>query len=213
MKILIKSVLGKILIDGDFASLAEALFKSRANLSRANLFGANLSKANLFGADLSGANLSRANLSEANLSRANLFGANLSKADLSRANLSGANLSGANLSKADNAALAIAMTRILPSEGEVIGWKKCAAGVIVKLRVLADAERSHAFGRKCRASAVEVLEVVGAEVGISSYSSTITYRVGNIVKTEKPFCQDFTQECASGIHFFITREEAEAFQI
>ena len=168
MKILIKSVLGKILIDGDFASLAEALFKSKADLSGANLF---------------------------------------------RANLFRANLSGANLSKADNAALAIAMTRILPSEGEVIGWKKCAAGVIVKLRVLADAERSHAFGRKCRASAVEVLEVVGAEVGISSYSSTITYRVGNIVKTEKPFCQDFTKECESGIHFFITREEAKAYKI
>ena len=188
MKILIKSVLGKILIDGDFASLAEALFKSKADLDRANL-------------------------SEADLSEADLSGANLSEADLSKADLSGANLSEADLSRADNAALAIAMTRILPSEGEVIGWKKCAAGVIVKLRVLADAERSHAFGRKCRASAVEVLEVVGAEVGISSYSSTITYRVGNIVKTEKPFCQDFTKECESGIHFFITREEAEAYKI
>ena len=198
MRILIKSVLGKTLIDGDFTSLAEALFKSKANLSEANLSGA----------DLFGANLSNANLSEANLSWADL-----SKADLSWADLSEANLSGANLSWAKNAALAIAMTRILPSEGEVIGWKKCAAGVIVKLRVLPDAERSHAFGRKCRASAVEVLEVIGAEVGISSYSSTFTYRVGNIVKPEKPFCQDFTQECASGIHFIITREEAEAYQV
>ena len=176
--------------------------------SRADLSGADLSRANL-----SGANLSWANLSWANLSGANLSGANLSWADLSKADLSEANLSGADLSEANNAALAIAMTRILPSEGEVIGWKKCAAGVIVKLRVLPDAERSHAFGRKCRASAVEVLEVIGAEVGISSYSSTFTYRVGEIVRPELPFCKDFTQECASGIHFFITREEAEAYQV
>ncbi len=74
---------------------------SRANLSRADLYGANLYGANLSRADLYGANLSRANLSRADLYGANLYGANLSRADLSRANLSVANLSGANLSRAD----------------------------------------------------------------------------------------------------------------
>jgi uncharacterized protein YjbI with pentapeptide repeats len=89
-----------------FRALVEAAVKSRADLSRANLYGADLSGANLSRADLSGANLSRADLSGAepvrgDLSRADLSGANLSGADLSGANLSRADLSGANLSRAD----------------------------------------------------------------------------------------------------------------
>jgi hypothetical protein len=255
MKIQIKNIQGQLIINGDFVSLAGALFKNRANLfgadlsgvdlskanlskanlSKANLSGANLSWANLSGAnlswaDLSGAILSRANLSKANLSGAILSGADLSGADLSKANLSeadlsGANLSGANLSwanlsgailswanlsKAKGATLAIARTRIIPAEGEIIGWKKCQDGVLVKLRVPATAKRSNAFGRKCRASKVEVLEVIGATIGVSYSSETVTYKVGEIVKPTEPFNADFTQECASGIHFYITREEAEA---
>ena len=67
--------------------------------------------------------------------------------------------SGANLSGAKNAALAIAQTRILPSEGSIIGWKKCRDGVVVKLRIPETAKRSHAFGRKCRAERAEAYQV------------------------------------------------------
>lgn len=67
----------------------------------------------------------------------------------------------ADLSRAENASLAIAQTRILPS-GALIGWKKCRDGVVVRMRIPEEAKRSHAFGRKCRAEWVEVLEVIGA---------------------------------------------------
>jgi hypothetical protein len=189
--------------------------KSRANLSRADLSGANLSGADLSGANLSRANLSRADLSGANLSGADLSGAylsgaNLSGANLSRADLSGANLSGANLSGAKNAELIIAQTRILP-EGDLIGWKKCAGGVIVKLRIPTDAKRSHAFGRKCRAEFADVLEVFGAEIGISKHDSKTEYRAGERV-TPDAFDEDWQEECSSGVHFFITKAEAEAYR-
>ena len=59
--------------------------------------------------------------------------------------------SGANLIGAIGIDLIIARTRILP-EGRLIGWKKCADGVIVKLVIPEDSKRSHAFGRKCRAA-------------------------------------------------------------
>ena len=144
-------------------------------------------------------------LSSANLSDAYLRGANLSGA-----NLRGANLSGANLSDAKNSTLSIAMTRILP-EGEIIGWKKCRNNVLVKLSIPAHAKRSHAFGRKCRASEAKVLDIIGASQALSIYSSNVVYRVGETVFPDK-FCDDFTMECASGIHFFITREEAEAYE-
>ena len=159
-------------------------------------------------ADLSGANLYGADLSRADLSGANLSGADLSRANLSGANLSGANLYGADLYGAKNAELIIARTRILP-EGEIIGWKKCVGGVICKLRIPSDAKRSNAFGRKCRAEFVDVLEVIGADTGISLHNGTTEYRAGKRVTPDK-WDDNWQEECSSGIHFYITREEAEA---
>jgi len=187
---------------------------SRANLYGAKLYGADLSGANLYGANLSRADLSRADLSGANLSRADLSGANLYGADLSRADLSGADLYGANLSRANlygakNAELGIAQTRILP-DGDLIGWKKCKGGVIVKLAIPAAAKRSHAFGRKCRAEFADVLEVIGASSGVSSHDDKTEYRVGCRVAADR-FDENWQEECSGGIHFFITRIEAENY--
>ena len=185
-----------------------------ANLSGANLNGADLSGANLRGANLSVADLSGADLSVANLSVANLSGADLSGADLSVANLSGADLSVANLRGADlrgakNAELAIARTRII-GEGSLIGWKKCADNVIVKLRIPEEAKRSHAFGRKCRAEYADVIEVFGAETGVSVHDEKTVYAAGQRVTPDK-FCENWQDECSYGIHFFITRIEAENY--
>jgi len=190
------------------ANLIEANL-SGANLSGAYLSGANLSWANLSGANLSGTNLSGAYLRETNLSGANLSGANLREANLTGANLSGANLTGANLTGAKGVELAIAKTRILPG-GNIIGWKKCQNNVIVKLSIPAEAKRSHAFGRKCRAEYVDVLEVFGATEGVSKYNKKTKYIKGNRV-VPNSYNDDWKVECSSGIHFFITREEAEAY--
>jgi len=147
--------------------------------------------------------------SVANLSRANLSRANLSGADLSRADLSGANLSRADLKDTIDADYVIAQTRILP-EGDLIGWKKCNDGVIVKLLIPIKAKRSHAFGRKCRASYAKVLDVIGAKVGISQHDSKTKYVKGKTVKCDK-WEENYQEECSGGIHFFITRIEAERY--
>ena len=176
-----------------------------ANLGRAYLRGANLSCANLSCADLSGANLSGANLS-----RAYLRGADLRGADLSGANLRGANLSGADLSGAVDAEYALAQHSILPETGPIWGWKKCRNNVLVKLVVGDTAKRSHATGRKCRAEHVKVLEVIGAKIGISTYDINTQYRAGQIVLCDK-WNEDRWTECGGGIHFFLTRIEAERY--
>ena len=204
----------------------EAAVKSRANLRGANLYGANLRGANLYGADLYGANLDGANLyganlrganlDGANLDGANLRGANLGSAKLYGANLRGANLRGANLRGAENADYAIAMTRILP-EGDLIGWKK-VQGFIIQLAIPKEARRSHAFGRKCRAEFVDVIDIEGAlevirpanAMGVGTGPEVI-YRKGARIMADS-WDEDFTQECSHGIHFFITRLEAENFQ-
>ena len=158
----------------------------------------------------SGADLSGADLSGADLRGADLRGANLRGAYLSGANLSGADLRGADLRDAKDADYAIAQTRILPDAGDVIGWKKCQGGVIVKLRIPEDSPRSHAFGRKCRAKFADVLEIIGADEAKSSHDPKFIYLVGERVEAAN-WCEDWTRECAGGVHFFITKIEAERY--
>jgi Family of unknown function (DUF5758)/Pentapeptide repeats (8 copies) len=199
----IKSYLGSVLFTYEADDLREAVVA--AVKSGANLIGADLS-----GADLSGAYLSGAYLSGANLSGAYLSGAYLIGADLSRANLIGANLSGAYLSDVKNANLALLQTSIVPQTGQFIGWKKCRDSVLVKLMIGKNAKRSSATGRKCRAEYVKVLEVIGAEVGISIHRSSVSYRKDAIVRCDK-WNENRFEECGGGIHFFLSREEAEAY--
>ena len=152
----------------------------------------------------------KADLRSANLRDANLRGADLSGADLSGANLYGANLRSANLKDAQDIQLVLAKSSILPETGPIWGWKKCRNDVLVRLVVGNTAKRSHATGRKCRAEHVKVLEVVGAEVGISQHDPNVQYRVGQIVRCDK-WNEDRWTECGGGIHFFLTRIEAERY--
>jgi Family of unknown function (DUF5758)/Pentapeptide repeats (8 copies) len=143
--------------------------------------------------------------------RAAVLAAKEKGADLSSANLYGADLSSANLSSAENIpALANAQASILPEEGQLIGWKKCKNGVLVKVMVGKNAKRSNATGRKCRAEYVKVLEVIGAEVGISSHDGLTAYRAGKIVRCGTWNANRWV-ECGGGIHFFLTRIEAENY--
>jgi hypothetical protein len=207
MKIQIKNRWsGEILFEGEFTSMREAALKAISQ--KADLSGADLSGADLSGADLSGVNLSGANLRSANLSGANLRSADLSGADLSGADLSGADLSGANLSGALNSELVQAQTLIC-AEGDLIVYKRLFEGVAV-LKIPADAKRHNATGRKCRASFAVVLELPkGCKLGHSLHDSEFTYKVGETVKPTTAFDETRWNECAPGIHFYLTRVEAE----
>ena len=217
-KIQIIDILGKVLFEYEKEKNTLKDTLNEANLRGANLYGADLYGANLYGANLRGANLYGANLYGANLIEANLYGANLRGANLRGANLYGANLNEANLSgvrldgdtNIDIKSLAFAKTLFLP-EGDIIGYKKCRNNIIVKLLIPKEAKRSHAFSRKCRAEYAQVLEIFNAEIATSQYDSNFTYRVGDIVEPELPFSKDWFNECESGIHFFITRIEAENY--
>lgn len=178
------------------------------------LRSADLRGANLRSADLRGADLRCADLRDADLSDADLHGA-----DLRCANLRDADLSAADLRDADLSELTVAQTSILPDEGDIIGWKKAitldGAPIIVKLLIPADAQRSNATGRKCRASTARVLDLQDKQgnslppdtTAYSSYDPDFTYQKGETVHVED-FDTNRWDECAPGIHFFITRIEA-----
>ena len=180
----------------------------RANLSEADLRGANLSGADLSGADLSGANLRGANLSEANLS----------EADLRWANLSGANLRWAK--NIDSAIVSIGTTFFAlqcPEKGAYTAYKKLSSGFIAELEIPADAMRSSATSRKCRASKAYVVSITDVDgnhpvsKASSKWDPSFIYEVGKMVEVPD-FDLDRWNDNSTGIHHYITRAEAVAHQ-
>lgn len=171
---------------------------------------------------LHGADLRHANLSHASLRYADLRSANLSYADLSLADLRYADLRSADLHDANHVKLSIAEISILPDEGDIIGWKKANADdgtpIIVKLLIPTDAQRSNSTGRKCRASKAQVLDLQDKQgnslppdsTAHSSYNPDFTYKKGETIHVED-FDANRWNECAPGIHFFITRIEAAEY--
>lgn len=191
----------------------------RADLRGADLCGADLRNANLCCANLCCANLRGADLCGANLSDADLYDADLYGADLYGADLCGANLRDADLRDAKNTDKIAWNARTAfyplqcPETGSFIGYKK-AADKIVMLEICADAKRSSATSRKCRCSKAKVLSITnldGSESGLSKiesdYDKDFIYRVGETVEVPD-FDDNRWNECAAGIHFFITRDEA-----
>ena len=179
-----------------------------ADMRYADMCGADLRYANLRYADLRGACLRNADLCGADLCDADLCGADLYDADMRGACLRNADLRGADLRGAENLVLPIAC----PEKGSFVGWKKCLGGLIVELEICADAKRSSATGRKCRCDKAKVLSVVDTDgnnldYAISGYDANFVYRVGEIVSVDN-FDDNRWNECAQGIHFFITRQEA-----
>ena len=146
--------------------------------------------------------------------RADLSWADLSWADLSGTDLSGTDLSGTDMSgvKYIDSAKNLFYPLSCPEVGEYIGFKK-ADGKIVKLKIPTDAKRSSSTKRKCRASkavVVSITELDGTPAGdevCSDYDKNFVYRVGETVEVQN-FDENRWNECAPGIHHYITREEA-----
>ena len=99
-----------------------------------------------------------------------------------------------------------------PESGEYTAYKK-VNGKIVKLIIPADAKRSSATSRKCRASKAIVVEIMDfngkpcSNSVASDYDKSFVYAVGETVEVED-FDGDRWKECSTGIHHFITFEEA-----
>nr|DAX31751.1 MAG TPA: pentapeptide repeat protein [Bacteriophage sp.] len=194
--------------------------------SRADLCDADLRCANLFGANLRGANLFGANLRDANLCCADLFGADLCGADLRNADLCDVDLRRADLRNAD--LRCASMDQMIwnihtafyplqcPDSGSYIGYKK-ASGLVVELEIPADARRSSATSRKCRASKAKVLSITdingnpGGDQVRSNFDPNFVYAIGETVEVTD-FDDNRWNECSTGIHHFITRAEAVIYE-
>lgn len=209
----------------------------QANFRGADLWGANFQKANLCEtnfqkASLCKTNFQRAELWEANLRGANLYGANLWKADLWEADLREADLWGADLWGASFQGANLYRAKLweahnipdyiypicCPEKGSFIGFKKALAvekniQVIVELEIPDDAKRSSATSRKCRCDKAKVLSITDLngvaefQMAVSFWDDNFIYEVGKTVIVDD-YDDNRWKECSTGIHFFITRDEA-----
>ena len=154
----------------------------------------------------------------ADLRDVNLICADLEIAYLKNANLSNANLKEVNLKGADLTKVSAIMTSYFhlqcPETGSFIAFKKLRDNKIAKLEIPADAKRSSATSRKCRANKAKVLDIFRVdnieekfEISYSKYDRSFKYEVGELVVPDD-FDDNRFNECSSGIHFFITLQEA-----
>lgn len=100
-------------------------------------------------------------------------------------------------------------------EGDFIAYKALKDGKIAELLIPKEAEKSNGFGRKCRASYARVRRIYkpgekNKELyrGRSLYDDTFLYITGKVVEPLDRFDSAWYTECAPGIHFFLTEEEA-----
>ena len=187
---------------------------SVANLSGANLSGADLSVAYLIEAKLSGVDLTNADLTGADLSDADLYRTDLTRANLTRANLTGAGLTGVNLRYAN-------LTDTILDEKEqcrkgvmltepMTGYKKSNEGKIITLEIPIGAKVFSINKNKRRANKAKVIDMQGETELSSMYNTNFKYHVGDEIEITD-FDDRYNVECSTGIHFFLTRKEAEKY--
>lgn len=147
---------------------------------------------------------------------ANLRGANLSVSDLRWDDLSSANLRGTDLDQIHYNENTAFFALQCPESGQYNAFKK-ADGKIVELIIPADALRSSATSRKCRASKAVVVDITDTngnhvtDFVPSDLDENFVYRIGEIVEVPD-FDKDRWNECSAGIHHFITRMEAVLYK-
>ena len=190
--------------------IREEILKNKADLRGSDLRGADLREANLREANLCWADLRVANLNWADLRGADLREANLREANLRGANLCEANLNWADLRGAKYDYLTIGIHP--PQTGELIAFKKVwssnGSQVVITLRIDKETPRSCATTRKYRSWGAFVLE---APEGCYSRYGTKYIKGQYVMPDSFDLCR--WNECSHGIHWFLTREEAEAWEL
>lgn len=173
------------------------------------------------GLDLSALDLRDMKFSHADFRNANLKGTNFKRSDLSFVDISGADLLCANLEHADLTGIQFDdSTKYFkmrcPETGAFMAYKKCFNDRVVQLLIPGDAKRCSATNPACRCSKAKVLSIKSIdyqesfEEATSYVNEDFVYRVGQMSEV-KDFNEDRWMDSTTGIHFFMTREEAVGY--
>jgi len=110
----------------------------------------------------------------------------------------------------------LVLGQVFTVEEDMIVYKKLQGQRIASLLLTKGQTFQSKTKNKCRTDKAVVLEIKSLDgstdykTGISFQDSGFIYNVGETVYPKEPYCTDI-DECASGIHFFLTRKEAEDY--
>lgn len=168
-----------------------------------DLQGFDFSFCDLTGSDFRGCNLSGSDFCGSNLTDCRIEGACLYLARLEKAVLTGIRF--------DASTQYYAMR--CPAEGAFLAYKLCFNYRLVRLLIPADAKRSSATNNACRCSKAKVLSIKSCD-GKRSFTEAnafvdhnFVYRVGEVAHASG-FNENRWVDSTTGIHFFMTAEEA-----
>ena len=156
-----------------------------------------------------------------NFRHANLECAVLRYADMAGCTIEGANLYGAVLENANLYGIVYdEITKWFhlrcPEKGAFLGYKKCFNDHLVQLLIPADAKRTSATLPSCRCNKAKVLTIKSFDYkknyteAWSLADENFVYRVGEWVEV-KDFDENRWMDSTTGIHFWLTREEAKNY--
>lgn len=189
-------------IDFSLSSFHRVIFDG-ADMTKCNVSHVLFENCSLRGASLRFAKLECALLRYADMRECNIEGANLHCAVLEYAKLDGI------ISNEETKWFRLHC----PEKGAFLGYKKCFNGRLVQLLIPADAKRTSATMNSCRCNKAKVLTIKSFDYkenyteAWSLVDENFVYRVGEWVEV-KDFNEDRWMDSTTGIHFWLTREEA-----
>ncbi len=191
-----------------------------AVLNASRFIAAELCDGNFRGADLSSCDLRWTDIDYAHFENANLTGADLrwtknsywayfQEADMKETEIEGSPINDEAVEGAKN----LFIPMVCPEEGSFIAWKKCRDGKVAKIMVPENALRTGGSRYTCRASEILILDIFdgknSCDEAISIRDKDKIYHKGEHVIDEELFDSSLLHS-GTGIHFFITRAEAES---
>ena len=182
-----------------------------STLNEVNFSNSIVEGALFVGCSMRGVNFKNASIKESCFRSCDMRNANIEGADLFAAVLELANLDG--IKSDDNTKW---FRLYCPEEGAFLAYKKCFGDRLVQLLVPADAKRSSATRSCCRVSKAKVLTIKSFDYkerfdeAWSLVDDNFVYRVGEWVEV-KDYNNDRWFDSTTGIHIWLTREEAKAY--
>lgn len=157
----------------------------------------------------------------ANFKNAKMVTASFRYCDMRECNIEGADLFGAVLEFADLEGIVSSeetkwFRLRCPEKGAFLGYKKCVNDRMVQLLIPADAKRTSATLPSCRCNKAKVLTIKSFDFqenfdeAWSLVDENFIYKKGEWVEV-KNFNENRWQDSTTGIHFWMSRAEAEAY--
>lgn len=162
---------------------------------------------------LDGCSLRGAVFKDANLKTASMRYCDMTGCDIRGANLFGAVLEFAKLDGVISDEGTQWFRMHCPEKGAILGYKKCVNDRLVQLLIPADAKRTSATQPSCRCSKAKVLTIKSFDSteefdeAWSLVDENFVYRKGEWVEV-LDFNEDRWMDSTTGIHFWMSREEA-----